>query len=426
MIINLSLDPLPRYAFVLKYINHFFAGDIMIEITILLNEEKLGLYALQGTSKLSKFKVHEMLQKLIFLPPHYIIATSQKKSLLYLWNMSQDSSVQKYVLPGLPLTVAASPCGTYIAVGIDNTVRFWHLPSGQLVKSVSGHYQKVSSLVWSFDGSLVISGGHDNNVNVWEVHKLFREDSSVSPLYTFTDHSMPVTDIYCGLGGFKSRLFTSSLDNTCNIYELCSGKIMLSLEFPAPIFKLLVNRCESMLYAVSVSTEVYKVSLVSPPNNDVSKQMKVFIKCPNKITSCCLTDEDSAIILGSSQGDLIKYSSSTGQVLPFSFKSRSPVDDVLSVTLPSYKRNDKSVPFPYQQPLQRVATGVLEECSLHLQPRHQPIQFVSDSEFLDLVKEAVAEEKGADNVSELKDKIGELSALSEQLVKFVSDQLIGS
>ena len=51
---------------------------------------------------------------------------------------------------------------------------------------------------------------------------------------------------------------------------------------------------------------------------------------------------------------------------------------------------------------------------------------MSDSDFLDLVKEAVAEDKGSDNVTELKDKVGELTALSEQLVKFATDQLIGS
>ena len=398
----------------------------MIEITFLLNEDKLGLYALQGTNKLAKFKVHETLQRLSFLPPHFIMAISQKKPLIYLWNMSQDSSVQKYVLPGLPLCVVASPCGAYIAVAIDNTIRFWHLPSGQLINTVSSHYQKVTSLVWSKDGRLVISGGYDNNVNVWEFHRIVKDLTSVSPLYTFTNHSMPVTDIYCGFGGFKSRLFTSSLDNTCNIYDLCSGKIVVSLEFPAPIFKLLVSKCESSVYAVTVSTEVYKVSLVSPAVADVTKQMKVFIKCPNKITSCCLAEEDCAIILGSSQGDLMKYSTSTGQVLPFSFKSRSPVDDILSVAVPGYKRNDKPVPFPFQQPLQRALTGVQDQCSLLLKPRHEPVQFVSDSDFLALVKEAVDEDKGSDNVSELKDKVGELTALSEKLVQFATDQLIGS
>jgi hypothetical protein len=237
---------------------------------------------------------------------------------------------------------------------------------------------------------------------------------------------MPVTDIYCGFGGFKSRLFTSSLDNTCNIYELCSGKILLSLEFPAPIFKLLVSRCETVVYAVTVSTDVYKVSLISSLEEDISKQMKVFIKCPNKITSCCLTDEDRAIILGSSQGDLIKYSAATGQVLPFSFKSRSPVDDILTTVLRSYKRNDKPIPFPFQQPLQRSSTGVLEECSVFLRPTFEPVKFITDPDFFDLVKEAVNEDKGSDNVAELKGKVGELSALSEHLVKFATDQLIGS
>lgn len=211
----------------------------MLDITVFLNEDRLGIHALQSSNKLARFKVHEQLSRVHFLPPHYLIASSLKKPILYVWNMFQDSSLQKYVLPGMALSLAASPCGKYIAVGVDNTVKFWHLPTGQLVNTVSNHYQKVTSLVWSHDGRLVVSGGADNNVNVWEFHKIVGLESGVSPLYTLTNHSLPVSDLYCGHGGAKSRLFTSGLDNTCNVYELSTGKFIISLEFPAPIFKLL-------------------------------------------------------------------------------------------------------------------------------------------------------------------------------------------
>lgn len=400
----------------------------MIEINLLLNEERCGLYALQSSNKLAKYKVTEMLSQIYFLPPHFLMCTSLKKPLIYIWNMSQDTSVQKYVLPGMALSLAASPCGLYLAAATDNTIKFWHLPSGQLLNTVSNHYQKIEVLTWSHDGRLIVSGGHDNNVNVWEFHKVLSGESNCSPLYSFTNHSMPVTDLYLGFGGFKSRLFTSSLDNTCNVYELSTGKLIISLEFPHPIFRILVNKCESCIYAVTVATDVYKVSLVSEPDKDISHVMKTFIRCPNKITSCCLTDNDNSIILGTSDSDLLKYCAATGQALPYSFKSRTQIFSIINITLPSYKRNDKPVPFPYPQPLQRANTGLLPECSLLLPSSPKPLSCISDSEFLSLVKEAVQEEEqeGPESVAQLKHKVGELGVLSEKLVQFATDQLIGS
>ena len=392
---------------------------------MLLNEERCGLYALQSSNKLAKYKIPEMLSRIYFLPPHYIMAKSLNKPVVFVWDMSQDASVQKYVLPGMALCLAASPCGLYLAAGIDNTIKFWHLPTGQLLNTVSNHYQKLETITWSHDGRHVVSGAHDNNVNVWEFHKVLNEESC-SPLYSFANHSMPITDIHCGFGGFKSRLFTSGLDNICNIYELCSGKLMMSLEFPTPILRLLVSKCESFVYAVTVSTDVYKVSLVSEPDKDMSNVMKVFIRCPNKITSCCLTEDDNAIMIGTNGGDLLKYCSTTGQILPYSFKSRTQIYDMINITLPSYRRNDKPVPFPFPKTLQRTNTGLLSECSILLQPSYQPLTFASDTDFLSLVKEAVSEEEGPESVVELKQKVGELGALSDKLIQFATDQLIGS
>ena len=395
----------------------------MIDITVVLTENRLGIHALQNTNKLGKFKVHEVLSKLYFLPPYYLVGTSLKKPLLYVWNLSQDSSVQKYVLPGLALCIAASPCGQYLAAGCDNNIKFWHLPTGQLVNTVSNHYQKVTCLKWSHDGRNVISGGHDNTVNVWDFSKIISEPSTSTTLYTFTNHSMPVSDIYCGYGGFKSRLFTSGLDNTCNIYEMSTGKLIVTLEFPAPIARILVNKTESCVYAVSVSTDVYRVSLMSPPDNDVSKQMKIFIKCANKISSCCLTDDDASILLGTSNGDVFKYSANSGQILPYTFKNTS-ADDLINITLPTYKRNDKPQQFPFQLPLQRTVTGVMDNCTISLNQALETT-IISDCDFLSLVKEAVAEDQG-DNVAELRAQAGELGGLSEQLIKFATEKLIGS
>lgn len=43
-------------------------------------------------------------------------------------------------------------------------------------------------------------------------------DESPSPYYTWSEHSLPITDIWCGIGSFNTtRVLTSSLDHTCKV-----------------------------------------------------------------------------------------------------------------------------------------------------------------------------------------------------------------
>lgn len=35
--------------------------------------------------------------------------------------------------------------------------------------------------------------------------------------HTWSDHSLPVTDVYCGSGGCRCRVATASLDQTCKV-----------------------------------------------------------------------------------------------------------------------------------------------------------------------------------------------------------------
>ena len=57
-----------------------------------------------------------------------------------------------------------------------------------LIKKFLGHQQEVCGLKWSFDGSLLASGGNDNNLMVWSLH-------SYKPLMCNNDHIAAVKAI---------------------------------------------------------------------------------------------------------------------------------------------------------------------------------------------------------------------------------------
>ena len=43
------------------------------------------------------------------------------------------------------------------------------------------------------------------------------EGSNAEPRYVWSNHSLPVTDIYVGSGAVRSRVLTASMDQTCRV-----------------------------------------------------------------------------------------------------------------------------------------------------------------------------------------------------------------
>ena len=51
----------------------------------------------------------------------------------------------------------------------DNTVRVWDMSTAVKLKKPKGHAEKVYSVMFSSDGSQIVSGSADNSVQVWDV-----------------------------------------------------------------------------------------------------------------------------------------------------------------------------------------------------------------------------------------------------------------
>lgn len=79
---------------------------------------------------------------------------------------------------------------------------------------------------------MLYSGGEDGLVCVWKFSHLVSANymylgikssdgaNSVKPVYTFSHHSIRITDLFVGGGGLRARLFTASADKTCKVSTL--------------------------------------------------------------------------------------------------------------------------------------------------------------------------------------------------------------
>ena len=67
-------------------------------------------------------------------------------------------------------SVCFSSDGKKIASGSrDETVRVWHVETGECIKTFEGHNDVVCSVCFSSDGKKIASGSHDKTVRVWHV-----------------------------------------------------------------------------------------------------------------------------------------------------------------------------------------------------------------------------------------------------------------
>jgi ankyrin repeat protein len=68
------------------------------------------------------------------------------------------------------LTCAFSPDRTRAATGVvGRTVRVWNVETGECLRQLAGHTERVWGSAWSPDGQRILSGAWDNTARLWDV-----------------------------------------------------------------------------------------------------------------------------------------------------------------------------------------------------------------------------------------------------------------
>lgn len=130
----------------------------------------------------------------------YLIAADVTKPRLYLWPLNSQSPVANLRLttPGKVSSLACTPSGSYAVAAVGEKIFVWQLTTGRLLGTVARHYQTVTCLKFSQDGSNFASGGEDGLVFVWSLTRVSTNHEQASPTHGFSDHSLPVKDLHYG------------------------------------------------------------------------------------------------------------------------------------------------------------------------------------------------------------------------------------
>ncbi|KAF9005985.1 WD40-repeat-containing domain protein [Cyathus striatus] len=196
----------------------------------------------------------------------FVLAAQRDRSIINVYTFQKDQIHLKIVLPEKLTCTAVDDNGDYCAGGTaQGRIYLWEIASGILYNVWDAHYRQVNVLRFTRDGAALVSGSDDSGVSVWSVARLV-DDSSQSelpaPYCTLSDHTLPITDIVCGVGPFpKCRILTSSVDHSVKVWDLSSRALLTSFQFPQPISFLAWDITERLFFAASANGSVHQVNM---------------------------------------------------------------------------------------------------------------------------------------------------------------------
>lgn len=248
----------------------------------------------------------------------YLITGEKLKPLIHVWALNRNELQQRMVCPGPVNALSVSPSGDYCVASVEERLHVWQVSSGRLLAVVGRHYQTVSCIKFTDDGSHFVSGGDDGMIMVWPLAYLICETGDFipsfpgqnEPRFIFSDHSLPVTDIHVGHGGMRARLASVSVDQTCKIYDLCSGTLLVSLVFDVALHSVALDVIDSRVFVGGADGNIYQFNLRAPPRMQeyhLTKQEKgIVLSGHSKTVTCLSVSVDNVTLLSGSADAQVK------------------------------------------------------------------------------------------------------------------------
>ncbi|KAI0629250.1 WD40 repeat-like protein [Trametes polyzona] len=196
----------------------------------------------------------------------FMLAAQQEKSILNVYNFQKDQLALKIVLPEKLTAIAVDPKGKYCAgATAQGRIFLWEIASGIMYNSWDAHYRQINVLRSTQDAAALVAGSEDSGVSVWSVSRLLDEtlqNELPTPYCNFTDHTLPVTDIVCGVGMFPTcRILTASVDHTVKVWDPASKTLLTTFYFPQPIACIAWDPTERLFFAASADGSIHQVNL---------------------------------------------------------------------------------------------------------------------------------------------------------------------
>ncbi|CAG8465532.1 2341_t:CDS:2 [Ambispora gerdemannii] len=295
-----------------------------------------------------------------------VLAAQTDKPLIHAYSWQKEQIYQKLVCPDKLVSLVISNKGSYCAGGTEKgKIYVWELSTGKLCKVFDAHYRKVNILKFTFDDVALISGSDDAVVNVWLLCSILdesTEESLISSYYSWSSHSLPITDIVCGIGNFHtSRVLTSSLDNTCKV-NLFREREISGYQPNNPNSAISTRTNNREVESVDGGGAVEGVALEGHNYNNTKGGLGLVFRGHSAGITAITLSYDSTILLSASEdGTVLIWDIASRQMLKTFTYHKGPVTN-LSVflkppelsTIGSSVTASNKIPIPHISPFKKV------------------------------------------------------------------------
>ncbi|TKY65025.1 ROOT INITIATION DEFECTIVE 3 protein [Spatholobus suberectus] len=255
------------------------------------------------------------------------------------WSWSKPQ-VEVKSFPAEPIKpLAANHPGTFIAGGgLSGDIYLWEVETGRLLKKWHAHFRAVTCLVFSEDDSLLVSGSEDGSVRVWSLFMIFDDlrSQQMSNLYeySFSEHTLRVTDVVIGNGGCNAIIVSASEDRTCKVWSLSRGMLLRNIVFPAVIDSIALDPAEHMFYAGSRDGKIFIAALNTESiatNNYGMHIIGSFSNHSKAVTCLAYGTSENLLISGSEDGTVRVWNARTRNIVRMFKHAKGPVNNILVV-----------------------------------------------------------------------------------------------
>jgi mitogen-activated protein kinase organizer 1 len=216
----------------------------------------------------------------------YCITGGSDKS-IHLWNPHKGTHVKAYVgVHGYDvLDVSITDDSTrFASSGGDKTVFVWDVTSAQVVRRQRGHTERVNTLAWNKEATVLCSGSYDKTVKLWDLRGNTRDP--IQTLSEFNDSVSTVT-----LNSEQSQIIAGSVDGKIRQYDMRMGTLVTD-HVCQPITSLSLSKDEN---CILVSCLDATLRLFDRHTGELLSQYTGHANTDYKIESC-LTNLDAHIV----------------------------------------------------------------------------------------------------------------------------------
>jgi WD40 repeat protein/predicted Ser/Thr protein kinase len=200
---------------------------------------------------------------------------------------------------GISGEIALSPKGDILASVAVQVIQLFSSTTGELLRTLTGHYDKVNSVAISSDGQILASGSHDKTIKLWSV-------TTGKEIRTLTGHSSSVSSVAISSDG--QILASGSHDKTIKLWSVTTGREIRTLSGHSNSVDSIAISSDGQILASGSEDKTIKLWSVT-----TGRKIRTFTGHSDSVDSVAISSDGQILASGSGDMTIKLWSVTTGK-----------------------------------------------------------------------------------------------------------------